>query len=777
MPRFSIKIILLLLVCLAATRLVDAQKVGLVLSGGGSKGLAHIGVIRALEENNIPIDYVTGTSIGAIIGGLYAIGYSPDEMEAIIQSEDFINWYKGNVPDNYQIYFKKKDDHAEMLNLKFAVRDSSLVPVLPTNLVANQPMDLGIIEIYSRNSAGAGHDFDKLFVPYRCVATDIHRNKAVVFSKGDMGYAVRASMTFPFYFKPISIDSTLLFDGGIVNNFPYDVMQRDFKPDVIIGSLVSSDTQMPDEDDILGQIENMIINEQLSLSMPDSLGITIKSDFSKTGLLEFSRLEEFSTIGYINTMNNMEMIKKKISRRIPLDEVNKRREIYKKQQPEFLIDNIIIYGVDKYEQKYILNSLKQNKKLLTLEQFKKAYYTLVLDNQIESAQPKAVYNSETGYFDMYLNVKKTKRYDLLIGANLSSGFANMAFIGANYKILGKYAYFLHANIYFGRLYSSLYLSARMDIPSETPLALKFSGSLNRWDYYKSSSRTFFEDIRPPYLIHHDYYLRGELETPMTNSSKLSAGINTGLLTDNYFQINNFLQSDTADVTDLSYLRIFGYFEHNTLNYKIYPNKGTYRNIGVSYYLGKEVNYPGSTSSASDTAFNTHYWLHVRAVNDSYLNLSKRFTLGLYGEFSACNIPLMNNYTSTVITAQGFYPTPHSRTIYLEEYRANVYFATGIKGIYKFTKRLDLRLEGFLFVPYQKIIKQDIGNQIFKAYYSKPFYTDPISFLQPVVAATVVFTTPIGPASISAHYYQKEGGRFYYLFHIGYILFNKKTEDY
>ena len=101
------KIFLLLLFCVFLSPVLQAQTVGLVLSGGGAKGMTHIGIIRALEENNIPIDYITGTSMGAIIGSLYAMGYSPDDMEALLRSEDFKRWYSGKVEPQYAYYFKK----------------------------------------------------------------------------------------------------------------------------------------------------------------------------------------------------------------------------------------------------------------------------------------------------------------------------------------------------------------------------------------------------------------------------------------------------------------------------------------------------------------------------------------------------------------------------------------------------------------------------------------------------------------------------------------------
>ena len=205
---------------------VQAQKVGLVLSGGGAKGLTHIGIIRALEENNIPIDYITGTSMGAIVGSLYAMGYSPDDMEALLKSEDFKRWYSGEVEEEYMYYFKKNLPTPEFLNIRLSFRDSLKIKpqFLPSSVVDPVQMNLVFIDLYARATAACGGDFDKLFIPFRCVASDVYNKKQLVMKRGDLGDAVRASMSFPFMFKPIEIDSVLAYDGGIYNNFPTDVM-------------------------------------------------------------------------------------------------------------------------------------------------------------------------------------------------------------------------------------------------------------------------------------------------------------------------------------------------------------------------------------------------------------------------------------------------------------------------------------------------------------------------------------------------------------------------
>ena len=223
--------------------ILQAQKVGLVLSGGGAKGMTHIGIIRALEENNIPIDYITGTSMGAIIGSLYAMGYSPDDMVDLLKSEDFKRWYSGEVEEKYVYHFKKNLPTPEFFNIRFSFKDSlkNFKPqFLPTSVVNPIQMNLVFVDLYARATASCKGDFDKLFVPFRCIASDVYNKKQLVMRNGDLGDAVRASMSFPFMFKPIEIDNVLAYDGGIYNNFPTDVMRDDFHPDIIIGSVVST---------------------------------------------------------------------------------------------------------------------------------------------------------------------------------------------------------------------------------------------------------------------------------------------------------------------------------------------------------------------------------------------------------------------------------------------------------------------------------------------------------------------------------------------------------
>ena len=175
------KITVIIALFLAAIQIVSAQKVGLVLSGGGAKGAAHIGVIKALEENNIPIDYITGTSIGAIIGSLYAMGYSPEEMLELMLSKEFAYWQTGTVEEQYTYYFKEPYPTPEFAHFSIDMSDSLQIKAsfLPQSLINPIQMNQAFMALFSQATAKAGWNFDNLFVPFRCVASDIYTETRV----------------------------------------------------------------------------------------------------------------------------------------------------------------------------------------------------------------------------------------------------------------------------------------------------------------------------------------------------------------------------------------------------------------------------------------------------------------------------------------------------------------------------------------------------------------------------------------------------------------------
>ena len=253
-----------------------AESIGLVLSGGGAKGIAHIGVIQALEDNDIPIDYITGTSMGAIIGGLYAAGYSPQEMLELIKSDGFADWSTGTINNNLTYYFDKKEPTPAMLHINFGNADSSTVKanILPSSHINPLPMNFAFMELFSPYTAQCVGDFDKLYVPFRCVASDVFHKRKLVLKDGSLGVAIRASMSFPLVYKPQYIDSVPVFDGGIYENFPVDVMREEFSPAFIIGVDVNAGEPETDMDNIIKQVQSRIVQNNFT-DITDGEGIKI----------------------------------------------------------------------------------------------------------------------------------------------------------------------------------------------------------------------------------------------------------------------------------------------------------------------------------------------------------------------------------------------------------------------------------------------------------------------------------------------------------------------
>lgn len=744
-----------------------AQSVGLVLSGGGAKGIAHISVIKALEKNGIPIDFVTGTSMGAIVGGLYASGYTPDEMIEILKSSDFGYWSTGRIPRKYYYYYKERYQNPAMINLRFFRQDSITRYRTPVSLIPPHSMDLGLLELFSAAGGKAGNNFDNLFVPYRCVAADIYAGKAVTFRKGELPSAIRASMTYPFYFQPIEIDGVLFFDGGIYNNFPFDIMIEDFNPDIIIGVKVSGEKRKPDEDNLILQIENMVLGHT-NYNLPGEKGILIDIDLGDVSVMEFHKYEEIIGKSEIIMDKYIDSIKSRIPRRIEKEEIIRKREEYRTGMPELKFNRIVVKGVNEKQIDYLINSIRHTQDIFDLEQLRSQYYKLVTDDKIERIYPRAVYNPSSGYFDLLLDIKSTSLFETYLGGNISSSAMNQGFAGFDYKYLDKQSYNLEGNIFFGRLYSSVLLRGRAEYPGIIPLFVDVSGSLSRWDFFRSSSDLFFEDVRPSYLIQNERSLKLSAGFPVSVNRLVRFGYSFGNSTDDYYQVKEFKKSDTADVTKLNMNVFLFSTERNTANYIQYATKGIRYVFRAAFITGKEKYQPGSTSLIINSIEDRHKWFEVSTRYEHYFGLTKNFSIGGYFEAVVSNKQFLSNYTSTKLDAFAFQPTPHSKTLFIDTYRANSFVAIGVKPIIRINDIFHWRNEFYLFSPYREILRNIEEN--------KAFYGERFRKFHVMATSAVVAHTPFGPVSVGLNYYEKDERKFYFNFNFGYILFNPRIRE-
>ncbi|MCG6188116.1 patatin-like phospholipase family protein [Maribellus maritimus] len=743
----------------------NAQSVGLVLSGGGAKGMAHIGVIRVLEENNIPIDYIAGTSIGAIVGGLYAAGYTPDEMEELFKSDDFYFWSTGKIQEEYRYYFKQPEENPSWFELRITKRDDKVKLLPPTSLIPEEQMDFAFMELLAATNSACENDFDSLMIPFFCVATDVYNHEPVVLREGDMGEAVRASMTVPVYFKPIEINGTLLFDGGIVNNFPHDIMTDLYKPDIIIGHKVASDPKAAAPDDVMEQISNMVMRPTNFKIKPEE-GILLETNFTNVNLLDFNKIETAIEAGRNTATVLIDSIKTRVHRRVPQEVVQQKRQEFNAKKPQLFFQNIQVEGIEDPEQRrFIIQSIKHHFNVVSLSLLKKEYFKLVADENVKSIRPIARYNKETGYFDLHLKVEPEKKFKVNIGGNISTKPINQGFASIDYRAFNGRAYNINSNIYFGRFYSSFKLGGRIDFPWRVPFYIAGYSTLNRWDFFASSSELFFEDVRPPYIIQDEYNFRLEAGFPLGLHSKFYAGVAYSNATDEYYQTNIFKKEDDPDQTTFNGLVTQAQIESNSLNYKQYATEGEFGYLSAKYITGKETNLPGTTSNNAFKTIKNHNFYILKAHTTKYFRFGRAFSLGTHAEAVFSNKLLMQNYRSTLLAAPGFYPTPHSKSLFIENFHSNNYLAGGLSTIINFNPSVHLRFEGYGFVP----MKEELSNADLTAYQNTNTFEN--YYLQGMAA--LVYQTGIGPVSVALNYYEKENTNFYLTLNFGYVLFNKR----
>jgi len=739
-----------------------SQRVGLVLSGGGAKGMAHLGVIQALEENNIPIDYVAGTSIGAIVGGMYAMGLSPLEMLEIFKSQEFSYWQTGEIQDDYVYSYKRKNPTPDIFSIKFSVKDSLIVqPRLPTNAIDPVQMNIAFMTLFSQATAASGGCFDNLFVPFRCIASDVYNKQAVILNSGNLGDAVRASMTFPFVFRPIEIDSLLLFDGGIYDNFPINTMKSDFAPDYIIGVSVTANPRRPNVRSLMSLMENMVIH-RTDYSVDLNEGILIDFQLDNIRLLEFNKAEELFKLGYDKTIKKIDQIKEQVNRRITQEELNARRAEYRATFPELKFKNIKVTGVNAEQQRYISRSFQEGHEFISLEQFRRNYFKLLADNRISEIRPHAVFDKENGYFNLILDVFLEENFIFSVGGNVSSSVSSQAFFGFNYQVLKSVGLDFDLNLQFGQVYDAVQLTSTVDFPSPNlPFYLRLTGNIQRFNYFQDD-RMFFESSSTVSAIKEEKFAKFDVGFPISIKSKIEMGAGYGFLQDRYFQTQSALANNNRDESRYSLFGMHVRYLINTLNDKQYPNKGTFCNITGQLVVGDE-RFISSTNSTDNMNRNIAWWQASGKI-ERYCHITHNFTLGIMGNAVWSERPLSSNYSASILQAPLFTPTPHSKYIFNEAFAANQFMAVGIKPIYIITRQLSVRTEFYGFMPVRPIERRSDTEFGYGNYFSSFEY---------IAEAALVFRFPFLAVGIFVNNYSQPARNWNAGFNIGYLIFNRR----
>ena len=276
-------------------------RVGLVLSGGGAKGFAHIGVLKVLEEKGIPVDYAAGTSMGSLVAAMYAVGYSPEAIEKTIKNIDWKALVKNKIPRNDVMYLHRGDYNKFMINLE---ADENFSLKIPAGLVKNQGMQIKLNEIFWHQLDNP--DFTTFPIPYFCVGANIMKGEKVIIDKGNISDAVRSSMAVPLIFEPFREDSMLIVDGGLYDNFPVEEMKKR-NIDIVIGVNVGFAPFSHEELDSSPKIAYQLMwinNIEHNAKARALCDVLIEPDTKNYSAWSFANVDAIINAGYKAASNN-----------------------------------------------------------------------------------------------------------------------------------------------------------------------------------------------------------------------------------------------------------------------------------------------------------------------------------------------------------------------------------------------------------------------------------------------------------------------------------------
>ena len=379
-------------------------KVGLVLSGGGAKGFGHIGALKVIDSLGIKIDYISGTSMGAVIGSLYASGYSGKQLDSLFNEVDFDVLINDFIPRSSKSFFERNNDEEYAISLPF---DNFKIQ-LPSAISRGQ----NVFNLLSRLLIHVSdiEEFDQLPIPFFCVATNVETGEAVIMDKGSLAQSILASGAFPSLFQPVIIDDQILIDGGVVNNYPIEEL-RAKGMDIIIGVDVQDDladrTELQSAPDILLQINNFrTINDMKDKSAETD--IYIKPDISEFNVISFSEGGKIIQKG-VEAANEKKDELLELKQKQSADLVSRPSVTVK---DSILIKGFSINGNSNYTRSYILGKLKLKKdEKVSYERFIKGINNLVATNNFDSF----LYDFEPrddGY-DMVANVLESEKTTFL----------------------------------------------------------------------------------------------------------------------------------------------------------------------------------------------------------------------------------------------------------------------------------------------------------------------------------------------------------------------------
>lgn len=574
-------ILLLILMNLCLTSFAQRKKVGLVLGGGGAKGAAHVGVLKVLEEAGIPIDYIAGTSIGSIIGGLYSIGYDVNQLDNMFRNQDWVFLLSDQVHRHHRSFPSKEVKEKYLLNIPFTKNQK--MP-LPAGVVSGQ----NILSLFSDMTIGYHNvpSFDSLPIPFACVAIDLVTGKDVVLNKGSLPLAMRSSMSIPGVFDPVETDGMILIDGGAMNNLPTNVV-KDMGAEIIIGVDLTTGWRSPEE------VKTMIgMIDQLMNIMGDDNYRRNKSDLD---LYLNPKLKGYTAASFVKASIDTMILRGEEVARSHWDEIIQlKKRIYsettdtlpqlsrkKYSAPDSLfLGEIIFQGISPETEKWIRKRIRlRENDTIKVSEIDRTISTLYGMDVFSKVEYKLTSGSPP--YDLFISLKEKPLNNLNIGFRFDS--EDMASILLNTTINHRFMRGVSFAL-TGRLSQNPYLDLSAHFGSDFTRKIDLSYLLKYNDFRLYSGDKKIDNLS--FVAQ-----SGELSCSDTyHNLKYRIGLHY-----DYFSYRDDLYSYHYQPTEVKPEGFFNYFaslSFENYNSKYYPTKGSFVTIEGQLFTDNLATYNG-----------------------------------------------------------------------------------------------------------------------------------------------------------------------------------------
>lgn len=710
----NILLTILIVALWPASHVGAGSRVGLVMSGGGAKGIAHIGVIKALEENDIPIDYVAGTSMGAVVGSLYSCGWTPDSMLNFVTADDFHYWSMGIIDRRRLTLVSCPDPTPQWVDFSFGgPKPDIMEQVLPKSLINPTPMNIEFLKLFTPYTRLCDEDFNRLFVPFRCVFSDVYKKRKVVCRRGSLGESVRGSMSFPLVYRSIEVDSILAFDGGIYDNFPVDVMHEEFNPDFIIGVSVSRPDGKPNVNNMYSELEDLIIQNN-DYSLDPRLGIKIQVPVTQYNVLSFDKAQEIYDIGYRTGLSMVDSIKSRLAARRPAAEVDERRRIFSSRLKPLEFDSVKTPGLSNGNHEYLMSVFKRGRNdasSLSIKEVENSYFDAVSQGDVVEILPEA--RGET----LELKATMKRPWRAAAGGWLTTGVGSFIYGNVGLHTLGRNSLDATLSIWAGQSYCAAHLKGRVRISSSFPSFATLEGMVSRKKYYDGLP-SFLKNDSIGSMVANMNFVRAGYERGLSNSDLLRFTVAYGL----QYHVN----------TSRAVLE----YEYNTLGTRTFPSTGRLVNVRMA-----GSHYDAGHNAASPAEGEKRWRGTLSALWNNYYSIGKYFDIGAYASGGLSVGRRLSDETTDLMMSQAFAPIATLDNCYLPSLRGDDYVALGVIPVWSPVSRIQLRGEAYVYSGFRE-----------KNGLCAPFrHTDFIG------RVSVVGTLPFASLSVYAAYVSPLGG--------------------